>query len=205
MRRIVAYRGKFKLGPPPAISYGERKQAPKPRNEKAAPNLSGTPTKTMHLRATIRNESGGAGLNPGFVAWSCVVSWSLRFAEPIVLEDGSKLATLRDAIRYLAQIIPKAEHDMLEVLTASDLLTQAATMARSSSRVSLHCRRSIVTSRACSIHRAKIRIGGAASWRATDDRSGPSLGTATAWSRGSLHRASRQLGLLPPHALEFFG
>jgi hypothetical protein len=54
------------------------------------------------------------------------VSWSLRFAEPIVLEDGSKLATLRDTIRYLAQIIPKAEHDMLEVLTASDLLTQAA-------------------------------------------------------------------------------
>jgi hypothetical protein len=33
---------------------------------------------------------------------------------------------LRDAIRHLAQIIPKAEHDMLEVLTASDLLTQAA-------------------------------------------------------------------------------
>ena len=54
------------------------------------------------------------------------MSWSLRFAEPIVLEDGSKLATLRDTIRYLAQIIPKAEHDMLEVLTASDLLTQAA-------------------------------------------------------------------------------
>jgi hypothetical protein len=54
------------------------------------------------------------------------VSWSIRFAEPIVLEDGSKLATLRDAIRYLAQIIPKPEGDMLEVLTASDLLTQAA-------------------------------------------------------------------------------
>jgi hypothetical protein len=31
------------------------------------------------------------------------VSWSLRFAEPIVLEDGSKLATLRDAIRHLGQ------------------------------------------------------------------------------------------------------
>jgi hypothetical protein len=54
------------------------------------------------------------------------VSWSLRFAEPIVLEDGSKLATLRDAIRHLAQLIPEAEHDIMEVLTASDLLTQAA-------------------------------------------------------------------------------
>jgi hypothetical protein len=54
------------------------------------------------------------------------VSWSLRFAEPIVLPDGRKLATLRDAIRHLAELIPEAERDMLEVLTASDLLTQAA-------------------------------------------------------------------------------
>ena len=54
------------------------------------------------------------------------MSWSLRFAEPIVLPDGRKLATLRDAVRHLAKIIPEAERDMLEVLTASDLLTQAA-------------------------------------------------------------------------------
>jgi len=54
------------------------------------------------------------------------VSWSLRFAEPIVLPDGRKLATLRDAISHLAKLIPEAERDMLEVLTASDLLTQAA-------------------------------------------------------------------------------
>jgi hypothetical protein len=54
------------------------------------------------------------------------VSWSLRFAEPIVLPDGRKLATLRDAVRHLAKIIPEAERDMLEVLSASDLLTQAA-------------------------------------------------------------------------------
>jgi hypothetical protein len=54
------------------------------------------------------------------------VSWDSRFAEPIVLEDGGELATLRDAIRHLAQIIPKAERDMVDVLTASDLLTRAA-------------------------------------------------------------------------------
>ncbi len=54
------------------------------------------------------------------------MSWSLRFAEPIVLPDGRKLATLRDAISHLAKLIPEAERDMLEVLTASDLLTQAA-------------------------------------------------------------------------------
>jgi hypothetical protein len=57
---------------------------------------------------------------------SYVVSWSFRFAEPIVLPDGRKLATLREAITQLAKIIPEAERDMLEVLTASDLLTQAA-------------------------------------------------------------------------------
>jgi hypothetical protein len=54
------------------------------------------------------------------------VSWSLRFAEPIVLEDGSKLATLRDAIAHLVKLIPKAERNMPEILTASDLLTNAA-------------------------------------------------------------------------------
>jgi hypothetical protein len=54
------------------------------------------------------------------------VSWDQRFAEPIVLEDGSKLATLRDAIAHLAKLIPKAERNMPEILTASDLLTNAA-------------------------------------------------------------------------------
>jgi hypothetical protein len=49
---------------------------------------------------------GRRGLESRFRCWSCLVSWSVRFAEPIVLEDGSKLATLRDAIRHLAQITP---------------------------------------------------------------------------------------------------
>ena len=54
------------------------------------------------------------------------MSWSRRFAEPIVLSDGARLATLGDAMTYLANIIPKAESDMPEVLTASRLLTNAA-------------------------------------------------------------------------------
>jgi hypothetical protein len=54
------------------------------------------------------------------------VSWSLRFSEPIVLQDATKLATLRDAVAHLAKIIPKAERNMPEILTASDLLAQAA-------------------------------------------------------------------------------
>ena len=52
--------------------------------------------------------------------------WDKRFAEPIVLEDGSKLATLQDAIAHLARLIPKAERDMPEILTAAELLTNAA-------------------------------------------------------------------------------
>ena len=43
-----------------------------------------------------------------------------------MLEDGSKLATLRDAIAHLAKLIPKAERNVPEILTASDLLTNAA-------------------------------------------------------------------------------
>jgi hypothetical protein len=54
------------------------------------------------------------------------VPWDKRFAEPIVLEDGSKLATLQDAIAHLARLIPKAERDMPEILTAAELLTNAA-------------------------------------------------------------------------------
>jgi hypothetical protein len=54
------------------------------------------------------------------------VSSDQRFAEPIVLADGTKLATLREAIAYLGKVIPKAEHGMPEILTASDLLTNAA-------------------------------------------------------------------------------
>jgi hypothetical protein len=54
------------------------------------------------------------------------VSWSLRFAEPIVLADGAKLATLRDAIAHLGKAIPKSDHDMPAVLTAAEMLTNAA-------------------------------------------------------------------------------
>jgi hypothetical protein len=54
------------------------------------------------------------------------VTWSLRFAEPIVLEDGVKLTTLRDAIAHLGKAIPKSDHDMPAVLTAAEMLTNAA-------------------------------------------------------------------------------
>jgi hypothetical protein len=52
--------------------------------------------------------------------------WSTRFAEPIVLKDGTKLTTLRDAIQYLAKTVPKAEQNHEKVLIAADHLTRSA-------------------------------------------------------------------------------
>jgi hypothetical protein len=50
----------------------------------------------------------------------------LRFAGPIVLENGVKLTTLRDAIAHLGKAIPESDHDMPAVLTAAEMLTNAA-------------------------------------------------------------------------------
>jgi hypothetical protein len=54
------------------------------------------------------------------------MTWDLPFAEPILLTDGRKLATLREAIAHLGKIIPASEHDMKEVQAAAHCLTQAA-------------------------------------------------------------------------------
>jgi hypothetical protein len=52
--------------------------------------------------------------------------WSKRFDEPIVLDDGTTLTTLREAVEYLAKTVPKSEHNHPSVLTASDHLTRSA-------------------------------------------------------------------------------
>jgi hypothetical protein len=54
------------------------------------------------------------------------VSWSLRFAEPIVLPDGAKLATLRESIAHLVKTVPADERGSPTVLTAAEMLTNAA-------------------------------------------------------------------------------
>src|ERR1700676_854152 len=56
----------------------------------------------------------------------CIVSWDDRFPAPIVREDGTELASLRQAIAHLAKFIPKAERNLPEVLTASNIMTKAA-------------------------------------------------------------------------------
>jgi hypothetical protein len=54
------------------------------------------------------------------------MNWSRRFDEPITLPDGKKLATLKDAIAWLAKEVPKSEHDMKEVQAAAHCVTEAA-------------------------------------------------------------------------------
>ena len=54
------------------------------------------------------------------------MSWSLRFAEPIMLADGAKLATLRQAIAHLVKTVPPTERGSPAVLTAAEMLTNAA-------------------------------------------------------------------------------
>jgi hypothetical protein len=52
--------------------------------------------------------------------------WSTPFDEPIVLDDGTTLSTLRDAVQYLARTIPNAEQHHEAVLVAADHLTRSA-------------------------------------------------------------------------------
>ena len=52
--------------------------------------------------------------------------WSRRFDEPVILEDGTRLTTLRQAIAYLAKTVSKAEQDHPAVAVAADHLTRAA-------------------------------------------------------------------------------
>jgi len=70
--------------------------------------------------------------------------WSKIFDEPIVLDDGRTLATLRQAIEYLARTVPKAEQNHEMVLTAADHLTRSAeqgfrcTFARAATLQAIH-------------------------------------------------------------------
>jgi hypothetical protein len=54
-----------------------------------------------------------------------LVSWDRRFGEPIVLPDGSKLATLRDACDRITDL-PKSERNSKEWQEAMHFLIEAA-------------------------------------------------------------------------------
>jgi hypothetical protein len=52
--------------------------------------------------------------------------WQRKFDDPIQAPDGTQLNTLREAIAYLAKVIPKPEQNMPVVTTAAEMLTYAA-------------------------------------------------------------------------------
>jgi hypothetical protein len=49
------------------------------------------------------------------------VSWDSRFAEPIELPGGVKLASLREAVTHLVKTVPSSERHLPVVLTAAEL------------------------------------------------------------------------------------
>ena len=54
------------------------------------------------------------------------MSWDSRFAEPIEMPGGVKLASMREAIVHLVNTVPASERSMPAVLTAAELVTSAA-------------------------------------------------------------------------------
>ena len=52
--------------------------------------------------------------------------WSARFDDPIILPDGKKLVSLRDAIKHLGETVPKRERNHPRVVIAATVLTDAA-------------------------------------------------------------------------------
>jgi hypothetical protein len=56
---------------------------------------------------------------------SCVVSWSTRFPDPIILPAGGKLVTLQDAGEYITGL-PNQTHDAPPWQNAMHVLIQAA-------------------------------------------------------------------------------
>ena len=54
------------------------------------------------------------------------MSWDSRFAQPIELPGGVKLASLREAILHLVNTVPSFERSSPVVLTAAEMITSAA-------------------------------------------------------------------------------
>jgi hypothetical protein len=86
-------------------------------------------TPINHPNGAMAEPTAGPYVEFQFCCGGCIVSWDDRFAEPIVLEDGTRLASLRQAIAHLAKFVPNAERNLPEVLTASNIMTKAAEQA----------------------------------------------------------------------------
>jgi hypothetical protein len=78
------------------------------------------------IRRTTEKRVGPRPLESLFCCGVALVSWDSRFAEPIELPSGVRLASLREAIAHLVNTIPSSERALPVVLTAAELITSAA-------------------------------------------------------------------------------
>jgi hypothetical protein len=62
---------------------------------------------------------------PTFSCCAMPEGWSRTFADPIILQDGRKLLTLRDAGEFITRL-PKTKHARPEWRLAAAMLMQAA-------------------------------------------------------------------------------
>jgi hypothetical protein len=73
-------------------------------------------------RRSVESYRGHAAARTGAAT---LMMWFKRFTDPIVLEDGRKLLTLRDAADYITTL-PQAERDAAHWLIAAEALTLVA-------------------------------------------------------------------------------
>jgi hypothetical protein len=115
----------------------------------------------------------------------------VRFRFGLLQGDGTKLANLRQAIAHLAKFIPKAERDLPQVLTASNIMTKAAEQG---GPVELARIATLLAIKPCSIRRARKSIGASANSRAIDEAGSRQGRSMSRWRTRSNWLASRSLG-----------
>jgi hypothetical protein len=77
-----------------------------------------------HCGYTPRTPLGDTSIPSGVSFWR-PMAWFKRFYDPIILPDGRKLLTYRDAAEYIAAL-PQAEHDEADWQVAMETLVLAA-------------------------------------------------------------------------------
>jgi hypothetical protein len=143
------------------------------------------------VRTTARGKSHYDSQAPSRRNGLSLMSWSRTFDDPIVLPDGRKLVTLRDAGDYITKL-PKAEHEAAEWQTAMEALILVATHGGPTMLARIGVMRALNRN----VEHVFAPLGkkhhwGAASWRASDDRLGPKwefgepgYGSSQLYSRG---------------------
>ena len=94
-----------------------------------------------------------------------LLPWSAPFEDPIILPDGRKLITLKDAADYVTKL-PKRESDLPEWQTAIEILMLCSRGGHTMmTRIGVMRALNRHVESGCSIPSAKIITGGSASYQ----------------------------------------